>query len=316
MKTLFLLAWLGVLVGDDGEISQEVAPCAVCAEEDACCDEGCGLLGDLHPLNWLQPSDHCYDCFISPITNPLFFEDPRTLTEARLIFVHHQLPPALGSGDLNYIAMQARAAITEDLSFIATKDGFIFASNDAPLDDGWVDVTAGLKYNIYKDPELQRIASVGATFSLPVGSTRTLQGRNDGEFHLFATGGTQIGDSSHWISGAGVRIPSDNGDGSQVAYWSNHWDTLLWWPGVYALTEVNWYHWMRSGSGGVPGYGGLDVFNFGSTGVAGNDVVTGAFGFKYKPSGNLELGVAWEVPVSNRHDVIDNRLTFDCILRY
>lgn len=316
MNTLFLAALLGILGGGDVPEVEASAPCEACAEEECGCDAGCGLLGNLSPLCWLKPSDHCYDCFISPMTNPLFFEDPRTLTEARLIFVHHQLPPELGSGDLNYVALQARAALTENLSFIATKDGFIFASDDAPLDDGWADVAAGLKYNIYKDPDLQRIVSIGGTYALPVGSTRALQGRNDGEFHLFATGGTQLGDSSHWISGAGVRLPSDNADGSQMSYWSNHVDTLLWWPGVYALAEVNWYHWMKSGNGGVPGYAGLDLFNFGSTGVAGNDVVTGAFGFKYKPSGNLELGVAWEVPVSGRHDVIDNRLTVDCIVRY
>ncbi|MCA9065758.1 MAG: hypothetical protein KDA96_21965, partial [Planctomycetaceae bacterium] len=78
-------------------------PCGeVCA--NACgesCDLGLGsLLGDgcgSGITSLLHKSDHCFDEFISPITNPIFFEDPRTLTEARLIYVNHSLPAALGS---------------------------------------------------------------------------------------------------------------------------------------------------------------------------------------------------------------------------
>ena len=67
---------------------------------------------------------------------------------------------------------------------------------------------------------------------------------------------------------------------------------------------------------GVPGIEGLDIIRLGSTGVSGNDIVTGAFGFKVKPSTLTEVGVAWEVPLTNRRDIIDNRLTADLILRY
>ena len=80
--------------------------------------------------------------------------------------------------------------------------------------------------------------------------------------------------------------------------------------------EFNWYHWLESGANGIPGVEGGDLFNFGSTGVAGNNIVTGAFGLKYKPSGHTELGVAWELPLTERRDVLENRITFDWILRY
>ena len=55
------------------------------AASDTCCEE-CreGLCG-----GWILPSDHCFDDFISPMTNPVFVEDPRTLTEARLIYLRH-----------------------------------------------------------------------------------------------------------------------------------------------------------------------------------------------------------------------------------
>jgi len=56
--------------------------------------------------------------------------------------------------------------------------------------------------------------------------------------------------------------------------------------------------------------------NLGTTGVAGNDLVTMAFGLKAKLNANAEVGAAWEFPVSKRHDLINNRLTAEFILRY
>lgn len=73
---------------------------------------------------------------------------------------------------------------------------------------------------------------------------------------------------------------------------------------------------MNDGNGGVPGIEGLDLFNFGSTNVKYHDIVTGAFGVKYVPSRNVELGIAWENPLTKRRDILENRLAIDCILRY
>lgn len=142
MKTLILMALLAV-TSDSQLPTQDQLPigCPECATSAACssaCDECCdSLLG----YGIIKPSDHCYDCFISPISNPFFFEDPRTLTEARFIYAHHKLPGTLGGGDLDVVALQLRAALTDRLSIVAAKDGFVFAGSDAPLDDGWNDVS-------------------------------------------------------------------------------------------------------------------------------------------------------------------------------
>src|SRR5205085_9724483 len=37
-------------------------------------------------------SDHCLDTFSSPVTNPFLFEDPRSLTELRPIFIWQKIP--------------------------------------------------------------------------------------------------------------------------------------------------------------------------------------------------------------------------------
>ena len=280
------------------------------------CQTACGCdCCDDRLLGLFTHSEPCFNDFISPITNPVFFEDPRTLTEARLIFANHTIPPAIG-GRVQLYALQVRAALSDRLSIIATKDGFIVADDAAPHQDGWADVAGGRKYNLYRDACCGDILSAGVTFELPVGSTQALQGNGSGEFNLFLTGGTRIGDWSHWISAAGVRLPTDTVDESQVFYWSNHLDHQIT-ERMYVLAEVNWWHWLRSGGQpALAGIEGVDLYNFGSTGVAGDNVVTGAFGLKFKPRPNMEAGIAWEVPLTERRYIFDNRLTADFIVRY
>lgn len=295
-----------------------IAPCAFtevcgeCGDTGADCGEDCGK----QCLSWLKQSDHCFDDFISPMTNPVFFEDPRTLTEARLIFLNHALPSSLGGQNVQVYAMQLRAALTERLSLIATKDGFIVSQNPALLNDGWADINAGLKYNLWRDPCSQTLLSVGATYEASFGTPQARQGNGDGVFHLFASGAAEFGDGAHWITGSGFRLPADTKAENQVWYWSNHLDKKIGDSSVYLFGETNWYHYMSSATAfGLPVEGG-DLFNLGSVGIGGNDLVTGAVGLKIKPSPQTEIGLAWETYLSDRQGIMKDRLTVDWILRY
>jgi hypothetical protein len=261
------------------------------------------------------PSDTEFSNFVSPMTNPVFFEDPRTLTEARFIFLNHHLPSSLGGDNLQVIATQLRAALTENLSIIATKDGYI-GSQSPLLDDGFADVAAGLKYNVYKNACSQTLISAGLTFELPVGTTRSLQGNGDGEFHLFMTGGKEFLPNWHWLSASGFRLPSNSSAENRLWYWSNHVDHKLGDSSLYLFTEANWYHYLTSADEFPVAVAGLDLFNLGAPGVAGNDIVTGAFGIKYKPRTNMELGIAYEIPYSHKRDILQDRLTVDFIVRF
>jgi hypothetical protein len=130
------------------------------------------------------------------------------------------------------------------------------------------------------------------------------------------SGGMQLGEYSHWVSGTGFRLPSAPAEESRMWYWSNHLDCEFA-DGWYALTELNWYSWIGSGqNGALNGLEGGDLFNFGSTGVTGNDIVTNAVGIKRKRSNNSEIGVAFEYPLTTRRDILRNRLTVDWIFRY
>lgn len=62
--------------------------------------------------------------------------------------------------------------------------------------------------------------------------------------------------------------------------------------------------------------GGMDLFDFGAPGIAGNDVVTGARGLKYKPGDHLEVGLAYEIPWNQRWDILQDRLSLDLIIRF
>src|SRR5262249_38213737 len=68
----------------------------------------------------LFQSDHTFDSFISPISNPFYFEDPRSLTELRPVFFWQWAPrgnPIYHGSDIEYLGLQARLAVTDVLSF-------------------------------------------------------------------------------------------------------------------------------------------------------------------------------------------------------
>ncbi|MFK8115123.1 MAG: hypothetical protein AB8B91_23175, partial [Rubripirellula sp.] len=216
---------------------------------------------------------------------------------------------------------QFRVALTDRLSLIAVKDGFIVDNTegalDGLLDDGWADVSAGLKYNFLRDTQRGTLGSVGFTYEIPVGSNRALQSVGDGEFHLFATAGQRLWDgNAHLLSSFGYRLPVDGDRQSSAVHWSNHFDVKVA-KRLYAFTEVAWWHWTDDANNGAPlGVSGQDLFNLSVSNVDGNDLVTQNVGFKFKPRRNIEAGFAYEFPLTNFEDVIEDRVTLDLIVRY
>src|SRR4029079_18005852 len=96
-------------------------PGGLCGCGDSCCDESCDQGNCGRRVLGLLESDHCFDRFISPISNPFFFEDPRSLTEARGIFIENSLPGLVGNGDAQVWAGQLRGRVTDRISIIAPR---------------------------------------------------------------------------------------------------------------------------------------------------------------------------------------------------
>ena len=282
------------------------------SQDRECCDCIC----DCQRFLGMLPSDHCFDDFISPISNPFFFEDPRALTEVRGIFLNNNLPGDIGGANGQLWAVQLRGRLTEQVSVIAPRIGYwhiVPGGNDSPA--GFMAAPVGFKYSLIRDVERQFLLSGGATYFIP-GGGGSYTNFGDGDFHFFLTGGKQIFDRGHWISGSGFRIPANNNWGTQLWYWSNQWDYEIardWYP----LIGVNWFHWMNSSAQNLTnGITGLDLVNLPTAGVAGHNVVTSVVGLKWKPSGHLEVGAGYEFPLTANGDILNNRIYADVIFRY
>jgi hypothetical protein len=324
----FLIFALGLVgfseVRGDYFLDEPTEPVAVAAERselDGPCDctpgcfDCCDMFNNRARILGMLPSDHCFDSFISPISNPFFFEDPRSLTEVRGIFIDNSLPGSVGGSDAQVWAGQLRGRISDRWSVIAPRLGYLQVNQTGGGPTGFMSAPVGVKYNFIRDVERQLLVSAGMTYFIP-GSQGAFSNNRNGDYHFFLTGGKQIFDYGHWLSATGFRIPGDSNFGTQMWYWSNQWDYEVvdrW----YGLFGVNWYRWMRSANNpvGAP-VTGLDLLNIPVTGVAGTNVVTAVVGVKWKPSSHLEIGSGFEFPLTNRTDILHNRLYADVVLRY
>jgi hypothetical protein len=294
---------------------QETQLCEACDCEQECYD-CCDYFNGRQRFLGLLPSDHCFDRFVSPLSNPFFFEDPRSLTEVRGVFIDNSLPNTVSGGDFQLYAAQIRGRVTDRVSIIAPRIG-VFNVNQAGGDtpNGLLSAPVGFKFNFIRDAERQFLVSGGLTYFIK-GSTSALSNFGDGDYHLYLTAGKQIFDRGHWLSGTGFRLPGDNNWGTQLWYWSNQWDYEVV-DGFYGLVGLNWFHWMSS-SGlnmGAP-VTGLDILNLPNNNVAGTNVVSAMTGVKWKPSAHCEVGTGFEFALSDNRDILRNRLYIDFIVRY
>jgi hypothetical protein len=264
-------------------------------------------------------SDHDFDSFISPISNPFFFEDPRSLTEIRPIFMWQKIPgsnPLFQGGNAQYLGVQARLALTERWSIVLHKIGGIWFQPDAPFfgdEAGISELQIGPKFTFYRDPGTQTIAAFGVNFEFATGSQKVFQNTGDGAITPYVTAGQKIG-NFHVIGAFGYRFRVDD-TRSNSFFTSLHIDYSIF-EKIYPLVELNWYHYTQNGRGRAADFEGQDLFNFGSNNVEGNDVLTLAAGVRYKISEAIQAGIVAEFPLLKREDLLDFRITADLIFRY
>ena len=286
-------------------LSDACANCDDCAE---CCDS---FNGRRRLFGLFLPSDHCFDRFISPISNPFFFEDC-AIAHRIPGHLHRQYFAELSRHtEANAWTAQFRGRVTDRFSVIAPRLSYLSIDNSG----GFLSAPVGGKFNVVRDVENQFLVSVGMTYFIP-GSRSVLSNFGNGDFHLFLTAGKQIFDRGHWLSGTGFRLPEDRNMGTQMWYWSNQWDYEL--PGhIYPLIGLNWFHYIDSGGAFVsPLLTGLDLINLPTNGIAGRNFVTNVIGARWKPTGHLEMGVGWEYPLTQSGDFLKNRIYADVIIRY
>lgn len=258
--------------------------------------------------------------YVPPISNPLFNETPYITTELRAIYFHQNIPEEFltGGGDIDVAAAEVRIALTERLGFIASKDGYadIHFKGGLPDENGFANISAGLKYAAISDPATNAILTFGAEYEPPTGDLETggisLQGRGDGFVDLFVTGARAWGPVGLQAS-AGVNLAVDEDHDSSMLHYSAHLDLEVT-PRFYPLIEANGFTVIDDGSRTAARFEGTDLVNFGATNAG--TVVTLAVGARYVVADWLRLGAAFEAPVTDREDLLERRLYLDLVLTY
>lgn len=236
--------------------------------------------------------------YVPPVTHPTLNETPFITTEAKPIYIYHDIPDGFAGSDggtVNVVALQARLAITDRLGFIATTDGYTWIDfDDGPSEDGFNDIAAGLKYAVVSDPAAGTIFSVGARYTAPLGNLDVLgldlNGTGAGYIDVFASG-AQLMDKMQIQGSVGAQVAL-SGDNWSYIHASLHGDYEVA-PGFYPLIEANLI---------VPIDGGNQLNGVNLTGVEIADLgasdpeatLTIAAGMRLRLSDNVILGAAFE----------------------
>jgi hypothetical protein len=276
----------------------------------------------------LFQSDHAFDQFASPVSDPFFFEDPRSLTEVRPIFIYQQAPGSqyvFRGGDIEYFGTQARVAITDRLSFVMNKFGGIWQEPHFPFDGfaphaGFSEIWLGPKYTFLRCESTGTVAAAGLTFQIPAGSGRVFQDTGVLTLNPYVSIAQTFGRSSYgsfnFMNTSALAFATDD-KRSDYFYSSFHLDyNVLNRNKYYPLIEMNWTHYNEAGSANAFGFEGRDLFNFGSTAVSGRNYLTMALGARYKYNECIQFGLAVGTPIINPRDLYGFRITTDLIFRY
>jgi len=284
---------------------------------------------------------------VAPMSMPYLFEDPYITTELNLVGIYHNFPSdsIFDGGEAGVIALQARVAITDRLAFIATKDGYTFLRPDlSELDneEGFMDITAGFKYAVIDDREAGLIVTPSLRYEVPLGNDQVLQGFGKGVIIPAVSVGYGPG-SIHLVAGLGAQLALNGDKNSSSIFYNIHLgqtievDFIRGADVIVPFIELNATTWVDSGDGSskietdsfgnVPiktaqdvvfGAGitrdlrgeGADVANLGSTGMAGESVVTMAWGFRIPFNNGFTTGMSYERVLSQRQDIFEQRWTW------
>jgi hypothetical protein len=274
-----------------------------------------------------------------PISNPTLFDLALPTTNLHPIFVYHSLPDHVSSigpdipvgGDVEVYALQFEFALNERLSIVATKDGYVDMNPEGNVlseQNGFANLGAGLKYAFILDPVAQTALSGTMSFELPTGNSDVFQGEGDGAVNLMVSG-LKLVDNWQFAGGLGFQIPFSD-EQSTEGWLSAHVSYELC-KYFIPLVEVNWFHVLDSGNGtgnypdqavgqvpAVLTFEGGDFFNLGASNSDENrDFVSAAIGFRSRLSDSVDVGAAYEIPLTNDEDsLMESRVTVDLVWQF
>ncbi len=275
----------------------------------------------------LFASDHAFDTFASPVSNPFLFEDPRSLTEIKPLFLYQNIPGGtqfLNGGNMGFLGVQGRLAFTDRLSLVVHKFGGqgLQPSGSSIFDGstGFAEVWLGPKYTFLRDTENGAIMAGGLQFQIPIGDSSVAQ--NTGSLSLvpyfsYAQNFLRSRSGSfNGIIGTGYSF-STNSQRSDYYYLSAHLDyDVMNKHRFYPLLEMNWlYNTTNGTSRPFFPFEGRDMINFGSS-ARNTGLLTGAIGGRVKITQAISIGGTFEIPFAGSRGLFDNRWTIDMTWRF
>ena len=128
-------------------------------------------------------SDHKFDVFASPVSNPFYFEDPRAFTEVRPLFIWQHTPsanPIFAGGNNFFLGARASVAFTEWLSLTVDELGLVFMDPRNPMGDfskhqGLSELHLGPKVTFIRNDVSNTVAAFGLIVEVPVGTGTVFQ---------------------------------------------------------------------------------------------------------------------------------------------
>lgn len=272
-------------------------------------------------------SDHCFDGFISPISNPFLAEDPRSLTEVRPIFIYQKIPNGQNDfqgGNTSFFGVQGRVAITERWSFVFNKLGGIWLNPSANSsfgdESGFAELWLGPKYTFLRWEDTGSLVAGGLQFQVPVGSRNAYQHTGTLSLVPYITYGQNFLRDLSIGSFNGIIVTgysaSVNNDRSSYWYLTAHLDLdIANAHRFYPVMELNYFLYTTNGNTLPIGTEGRDLYNFGGQ-AKGQGLLTGAIGGRVKITESAQLGGTFEIPFAGPKGLFQYRFTLDFILRY
>ncbi len=284
------------------------------------------------------PAGNPFDAAVRPITSPTLFDLAVPRTQAHAIFMHQNLPGQLSTtlgnlpagGDFQLYALQLELALSDRFSLVAAKDGYIDFNPDATLSEteGFANLSAGFKYAFLYDPAQALAAALNLQIEVPTGNSEVWQGEGDGAA-IPSVSFLKLYDRLQVAGNLGFRIPFDNGAESTIGHVNAHVSYAVT-DKFRPLLEVNYFRVLDEGNGGnrfgeqvgglvpaVATFEGADLINLGANNVSNEDLVTLGVGFRYRLTDNIDIGAAYEIPLTEEEEnLMENRITIDAVIHF
>lgn len=276
-----------------------------------------------------------------PVSNPIYNGDARNVTMVRPIMLFQSLPDQVEiysngkitdlnlGGDVRGMALQFSYAFNERWSLVAVKDGYVDCDPDHTLSDhsGWADIAGGVQYSFVYDPAHNFIMTGRLVYESTSGDSDVFQGNGDGNVApavLFLKGW----DALQFSGTVGLVLPFDSDEENTLLYdsWNLSYAVTDWFR---PLIELNHFHVLNSGDRSLADYhgaesdlvaaiatfNGCDIINLGGEHNDGHkDLVTLAFGSRFRINKWLDIGAAYEIPLTyDNATLLDDRFTVDAV---